>query len=183
MSEGGNFRDRLSRQIAIDLHRYQCSFVSQENACRSLLAEACLNHLGKGRLKAYSCGEPARGAETPNSATFLALQTAAISSIGLTCKAWTMFTRNAAQRMDFVIGLDDETYGKLPAWPGQPVTACWDYPPITGKKKQVDSGLAAVQTLLSLRLRIELLLSLHASSKSPADLQHYLRDLSHVTGL
>ena len=158
-------------------------FVSEGNACRSLLAEACLNHLGNGRLKAYSCGIPSRVAEKHSSAALLALHTAGIPGDNLHCKAWTVFTRNAATKMDFVIGLDEGTIHTHPAWPGQPVTACWAYPPILGESKQHSQGIAAVQTLLSLRKRIELLVSLHSRSKSPADLQHDLRDLSHVTGL
>jgi hypothetical protein len=30
------------------------------------LAEACLNHLGKGKLKAFSCGVPSDIADKPN---------------------------------------------------------------------------------------------------------------------
>lgn len=155
-------------------------FVSEENACRSLLAEACLNHLGKGRLKAYSCGIPSKVATKPSSATLLALHTADISGDGLYCKAWSVFTRNGAQKMDFVIGLDEETIGSHPAWPGQPATACWAYPSVLEGKAKNSQGIAAVQTLLSLRVRIELLISLHFRSRNKSDLQQDLRDLSHV---
>jgi hypothetical protein len=83
--------------------------------------------------------------------------------------------------MDFVVALDQDTLLLHPSWPGQPVTALWDYPHILGNtKKRHDAGLSAVQTLLSLRRRIELMVSLHARSKTRADMQHDLRDLSHV---
>ena len=154
-------------------------FVSRENACRGLLAEACLNHLGQGRFKAFSCGIPARIAERPNGFTLLALQTAAIPALGLSCKSWSVFTRNSAPKMDFVIGLDEETFNEHPAWPGQPVTASWDYPKVFDKKLN-SQGAACVRTLMSLRLRLELLVSLHAKSKNRFDLQHDLRDLGHV---
>ena len=155
--------------------------MSEENACRSLLAEACLNHLGKGRLKAYSCGVPAQVPEQPFGWTLLALQTASIPADKLRCKPWTEFTRNGAPRMDFVVALDAATLPLHPSWPGQPITALWDYAHIEGSsKRRHDAGLSAVQTLLSLRRRIELLVSLHAWGKNPADLQHDLRDLSYV---
>ena len=93
-------------------------FVSADNACRSLLAEACLNHLGAGKLKAFSCGDPAALAATPHSWTLLALHTAGISTHGLYCKGWSEFLRSGVQRMDFVIGLDQATMGLHPAWPG-----------------------------------------------------------------
>ena len=155
-------------------------FVSRDNACRSLLAEACLNHLGKGKLKAFSCGVPSDIAGEPHNWTLLALQTADIPGTKLRPKAWTEFTRGAAPKMDFVIGLDAATYESNPAWPGQPVTALWDYPAIGIGKKRTDPGIAAIQTLLSLRVRIELLVNLHARGRSRADLQHDLRDLTHV---
>ena len=156
-------------------------FVSTTNACRSLLAEACLNHVGNGKLRGFSCGVPAMLAEKPASWTPLSLQTAGIPAVGLHCKPWTEFTRNGALRMDFVIGLDAQDYSDLPAWPGQPVTALWDYPPIANDTKAgMAAGLAAVQTLVSLRRRIELLVNLHAYGKPFTELQHDIRDMQHL---
>lgn len=156
-------------------------FVSEENGCRSLLAEACLNHLGKGKLKGFSCGVPGQVVEKPFGWTVLALQTASIPAPHLRCKPWTEFTRNGAPKMDFVVALDHDSMVLHPAWPGQPVIALWDYPHIEGgSKRRIDAGLSAVQTLMSLRRRIELLVSLHARGKTSADLQHDLRDLSHI---
>jgi protein-tyrosine-phosphatase len=156
-------------------------FVSQSNACRSLLAEACLSHLGAGKFKVFSCGVPTRLAENPASWALLALQTAGIPSTGLTCKGWTEFTRSGAPRMDFVIALDADTVSDHPSWNGQPATALWDYPEIAathGKTK--NPGIAAVQTLLSLRRRIELLVSLHARAQRGPDFLHDLRDLAYL---
>ena len=156
-------------------------FVSEENGCRSLLAEACLNHLGKGKLRAFSCGVPGQVTEKPFSWTVLALQTASIPTTNLRCKPWTEFTRNGALKMDFVVALDNDSFTSHPIWPGQPVTALWDYEHIEGRsKRRTDAGISALQTLMSLRRRIELLVSLHARAKTRGDLQHDLRDLSHV---
>jgi protein-tyrosine-phosphatase len=165
------------------VHRVKTNvlFVSEENGCRSLLAEACLNHLGRGRLKAYSCGVPGRVVDNPFGWTLLALQTAAIPSSNLRCKPWTEFTRNGATKMDFVVALDHETLASHPSWPGQPVTALWDYAHIEGgKKSKHDIGISAIQTLLSLQRRIELMVNLHARGRHRTDLQQDLRDISHV---
>lgn len=156
-------------------------FVSRENACRGLLAEACLRQLGNGKFRVFSCGAPSEVADQPKGWTLLALQAAGIPATGLHCKSWTEFTRNGAVKMDFVIKLDAETAINHPAWVGQPVTALWEYPPIIERKKnQTDLGLDTMQTLLSLRRRIELLVSLRARSRNRTDLQHDLRDLNHV---
>jgi hypothetical protein len=83
--------------------------------------------------------------------------------------------------MDFVITLDAEVEAEQPSWIGQPVTALWDYPALKARGgKNSNLGLETLQTLLSLRRRIELLVSLHARGKKATDLQHDLRDMSHV---
>ena len=156
-------------------------FVSEENGCRSLLAEACLNHIGDGKLRAFSCGVPKHVVENPFGWTLLALQTAAIPSVNLRCKPWTEFTRSGSPRMDIVVALDRDSLEIHPSWPGQPVTALWDYAHIEGgSKNRNKAGVTAEQTLLSLRRRIELLVSLHTRVKTHAELQHDLRDLAHV---
>ncbi len=156
-------------------------FVSRENACRSLLAEACLRRVAVGGLVAYSCGVPDMLAERPHRWTLLALQTAAISARGLHCKDWTAFTGAEAPRMDFVIALDAATVAQQPVWPGQPDTTVWDYPDIAEQHKIVTNpGDVTMHTLHSLRRRIELFAILCAKGKSRADLSHDLHDLAFV---
>jgi len=156
-------------------------FVSTSNACRSLLAEACLRHLGQGKFKVFSCGVPARIADAPHSAALLALQTAAVPAAGLACKSWTEFTRNGATCMDFVIALDASTLPTHPSWPGQPVTALWDYPEIASSPNlRLNAQVEVVQMLMSLQRRIELLVSLHSRSKRNTDLVPDLQDMSYL---
>lgn len=155
-------------------------FVSVENSYRSLLAEACLRHLGQGTLKAFSCGIPSRIADTPSPWTLLALQTAGIPSDGLQCKSWSEFSKSGSPKVDFVIALDAQAADSQPAWRGQPETALWAYPPmVTGKTSSIDNSVSAVHVLMSLRRRIELLVSLHQRTERHSDLRHDLRDLAH----
>jgi arsenate reductase (thioredoxin) len=156
-------------------------FVSRENACRSLLAEAILRHLAVPSLKAYSCGVPSFIAERPRDWTFLALQTAGISAENLRCKGWTEYIRSGSPKMDFVITLDATTAPEHPSWPGQPETALWDYPAISGKQeKKLNPGDYTIQTLHSLRRRIELFAILHAKALTRSDLRLDLRDLARL---
>jgi protein-tyrosine-phosphatase len=156
-------------------------FLSRRNAFRSLLAEACLRHLGGDKFKAFSCGIPSEVADTPNGWTLLALQSAGISSNDLTCKGWTEFTRSGAPKMDFVISLDAQTFQDHPKWPGQPETALWSYTEISAAKgKNADPGIEAIQTLVSLRRRIELLIALRARVQTNSQLREDLRDLAYV---
>lgn len=156
-------------------------FVSRDNSGRSQLAEACLQHLGQGLVRAYSCGVPRFCQGQPPDWIKLALSTVGIPSQGLRCKDWSEFTRNGAPRMNIVIAMDAPTYPDHPTWPGQPVQAVWDYPRFeTLKPRYRDPAVAAVHLLHSLRRRIELLVCLQAKSASRVDLQHDLHDLSHL---
>lgn len=159
-------------------------FVSKSNACRSLLAQACLRHIGGERFNAYSCGVPQQTSKAPDGWALLALQTAGISGEGLSCKAWTEFIRSGAPKMDFVIALDAATVGEHPMWPGQPITALWDYPAVNQMHAKsgrgVATGVVAVQTLVSLRRRVELLVCLQSRALKRGDLEHDLRDLAHL---
>ena len=83
--------------------------------------------------------------------------------------------------MDFVISLDKESASQQPIWPGQPESALWAYPPlIQQKSNSTDLAIATLQTLHSLRIRIELLISLHSKGKHRSDLRHDLRDMAHL---
>ncbi|NVO05151.1 MAG: hypothetical protein HXX19_04040 [Rhodoferax sp.] len=155
-------------------------FVGRENAARSLIAEACLRHLGKERFQVYSCGMPGKTLDKPSDWVLMALRQAGIATEGLQCKDWSAFARRGALPMDYVVALDETATRAHPPWPGQPEQALWSYAPLIDKKRTgMDQGLAAIQTLHSLRLRIELLVNLHARAASPQDLRHDLRDLAH----
>jgi protein-tyrosine-phosphatase len=156
-------------------------FLSRRNAFRSLLAEACLRHLGDDKFKAYSCGIPSDVADAPYGWTLLALQSAGIPSNGLTCKGWTEFTRSGAPKMDFVIALDAQAFQIQPHWLGQPQTALWSYREISAAKDKIaDPGIESIQTLVSLRRRIELLITLRARVQTNSQLREDLRDLAYV---
>lgn len=82
--------------------------------------------------------------------------------------------------MDFVITLDADTASEHPRWNGQPETALWGYASTAATKKgEGHLGVAAIQTLVSLRRRIELLVSLHSRVEDRSELRQDLRDLAH----
>ena len=156
-------------------------FVSRENSVRSLLAEACLRHLGSGRFRAYSCGDPSCLSKTPNKMALTVLITTGIPINGLCSKPWTDFTCSGAPKMDFVILLDDSIAHKHPAWPGQPETALWDYPEVSKKGRTgMNAATDMLSVLHSLRRRIELLISLCSKVRNRTELRHDLRDMAHI---
>ena len=178
-----------SRTLSRAAHIYNVSmqdkvtnvlFVSKKNAARSLLAEACLRHIGGQKFRVYSCGDPKSVANVPSHWSILVLTTAGIDTSGLHCKDWSVFARPSAPQMDLVIGVDERSYMKHPSWPGQPITALWAYDRIElDSKKSTNLGVATAHTLHSLRRRLELLVALHSKLHRSAELHHDLRDLAH----
>ncbi len=132
-------------------------FLCTHNSARSILAEATLNHMGRGRFKAFSAGSSPRENQQPNPLALQVLHNAAISTEGLRSKSWDEFGKAEAQArragppqasdapsggsalhevksvgapplMDLVITVCDNAAGEVcPYWPGQPATAHWGY--------------------------------------------------------
>jgi arsenate reductase (thioredoxin) len=132
-------------------------FLCTHNSARSILAEAILNHMGKGRFKAYSAGSSPRENQQPNPMALATLESAGMSTDGLRSKSWDEFAVADAPHvrrdgpplasavpsggsephevgsvgvvvMDLVITVCDNAAGEVcPFWPGQPATAHWGY--------------------------------------------------------
>ena len=99
-------------------------FLCTGNSARSIMAEVLLNHIGKGRFRAFSAGSHPRGSVHP-----LALETLRRNHLlveGLRSKSWDEFARPAAPQLDFVFTVCDRAAQEMcPLWPGQPMTAHW----------------------------------------------------------
>ncbi|MEO7547693.1 MAG: arsenate reductase ArsC, partial [Ramlibacter sp.] len=103
-------------------------FLCTHNSARSILAEAVLNHIGKGRFRAFSAGSSPRENQQPNPLGLQVLQSAGIATEGLRSKSWDEFALPDAPHMDLVITVCDNAAGEqCPYWPGQPATAHWGY--------------------------------------------------------
>lgn len=157
-------------------------FLCTHNSARSILAEALLNHLGKGKFKGFSAGSSPRENQQPNPLGIQTLQNAGISTDGLYSKSWDEFGKPDAPKMDLVITVCDNAAGEVcPFWPGQPATAHWGYAdPSAGNGTDNEKRMAFQQTLHALRRRIELLVNLPASSVSKLMLQTSARELAKV---
>ena len=93
-------------------------FLCTHNSARSILAEAMLNHMGRGKFKAYSAGSIPKDNQKPNPMAIATLEKAGISTEGLTSKSWDVFAEPTAPHMDLVITVCDNAAGEVcPFWP------------------------------------------------------------------
>ncbi|WP_296492419.1 arsenate reductase ArsC [Rhodoferax sp.] len=155
-------------------------FLCTHNSARSILAEAILNHIGRGRFKAYSAGSSPPNNQQPDPLGLQVLQNACISTEGLRSKSWNEFALPDAPHMDLVITVCDNAAGEVcPYWPGQPATAHWGYPdPSAGDADDAHKLEAFRQTLYALKRRLELMVSLPAEKLEKTMLQTTAREMA-----
>ena len=158
-------------------------FLCTHNSARSILAEAVLNHLGAGRIRAFSAGSSPRENQQPTPFALQVLRQAGISTVGLRSKSWDEFTQPGAPVMDLVITVCDNAAGEVcPIWPGHPATAHWGYADPSEVHGGDDEKLAAFRrTLHAIRHRLELMLAVPPDKLAKDALQRTARDLAHRT--
>jgi arsenate reductase (thioredoxin) len=159
---------------------YRALFLCTGNSARSVLAEATLQHLGQGRVLAYSAGSRPLGRINPYAIELLQRQ--GIATEGLRSKSWDEFAAPGAPRMDFIFTVCDSAAGETcPVWPGHPATAHWGVPdPAAVSGSDADKRHAFVQAYTVLRRRIELFLSLPLDKLEHLALASKLRDIGHA---
>ena len=155
-------------------------FLCTHNSARSILAEALLNDIGRGRFKAYSAGSSPRQNQKPNPMALQTLAKIGIATDGLYSKSWDEFGKSDSPHMDLVITVCDNAAGEVcPYWPGQPATAHWGYPdPSEAPGTDAQKLEAFRQTMHAIRRRLELLVNLPVSGVDKLVLQTKARDLA-----
>jgi arsenate reductase len=102
-------------------------FICTRNSARSIMAEAILGTIGRGKFNAYSAGSDPAPAPMPEVLQRLATMGHDVSR--LRSKSWNEFTRSDAPRMDFVLTLCDPAESEAcPDLGARPLTATWPFP-------------------------------------------------------
>lgn len=156
---------------------YSVLFLCTGNSARSILAEAILNRIGKGKFVAYSAGSNPRGEINPY--TLALLRRRGFSTDGLRSKSWDEFSSPSAAPLDFVFTVCDDAASEVcPVWPGQPMTAHWGVPDpasVTGDETKIDHAFRDAFALL--QRRIELFANLPVASLDRMSLKKRLDEI------
>ncbi len=158
---------------------YHVLFLCTGNSARSIMAEVLLNHLGKGRFRAYSAGSHPAGMVNPFA--IAQLEKAHLPTDGLRSKSWDELALPGSPSIDFVFTVCDNAAGEVcPVWPGQPLTAHWgiaDPAAVLGTDQEKRQAFSLAFNQLS--RRISIFLSLPLAKIDRMALKHELDRIGH----
>ena len=160
---------------------YNLLFLCTGNSARSIMAEAILNVLGKGRFKAFSAGSNPNGQVQPMARELA--EAIGYDASQVRSKNWDEFAVEGAPEMDIVITVCDNAAGEsCPLWLGHPALAHWGVlDPVATTGDEESRRRAYTAAFATLRRRIELLLSLPLQSLDHLAAQAKLREIGKVS--
>ena len=131
------------------------------NSARSILGEALFNHLGNGRIRAFSAGSQPSGTVNP-----VALETLAAHGLPLPearSKSWDEFAAAGALQLDFIFTVCASAAGEsCPIWPGHPATAHWGIAdpahvePLAARQAAFETAYAELEKRITAFLKLPL---------------------------
>ncbi len=128
-------------------------FLCTGNSCRSVLAEAYMNHAAAD-WQAYSAGSTPTGEVHP-----MALET--LAALGIEAdyarsKSWDEFGGSDAPQMDVIVTVCDNAAGETcPIWPGHPTSHHWPFPDpakFSGSQEETETHFREVFAMIKKQL-------------------------------
>ena len=156
-------------------------FLCTQNSARSIIAEALLEKIGRGRFRGYSAGSNPAKEPVPEVIERLAALGHDVSH--LHSKSWDEFKGPDAPRMDFIIALCDSPNGQFcPDFGNQFVTGAWPLPDpaqFTGSPTERTTLLNELYAMI--RRRIEIFTSLPFDSLDRMAIKARLDEIGDTT--
>lgn len=144
------------------------------NSCRSVLGEALFNHLGKGKIQAYSAGSFPVGKVNDNA--LATLKRHGLSTEGYRSQSWDEFAQTP---IDIAITVCDNAAGEVcPAYLNTAVRAHWGLPDpahVTGTEAEIQAAFE--KTYAALETRIKKMLSLPLEDLTDQELKILLNQI------
>ena len=160
---------------------YHVLFLSRRNSARSILAEAALNKIGKGRFIAHGAGVDPATEVDPH--VVVLLRSEGFDVAQTRPRHYREFAQEGAADIDFVFTLSDTAAGEpLPEWPGQPVTAHWNSPdPLLATGAEWERKQAYVRILKELERRLAIFINLPFASLDRMSLKRHLDEIGELS--
>lgn len=135
-------------------------FLCTHNSARSIMAEAILERIGKGKFRGYSAGSDPAAVPMPE--VLEKLETMGHDVARLHSKSWDEFMGPDAPRMDFVIALCDTLDGQqCPDFGDKVVTGAWPLPdPGKFSGSPIERATLLNELYGMIRRRLEIFISL-----------------------
>jgi arsenate reductase len=148
------------------------------NSCRSVMGEALLNHLGRGRIKAFSAGSNPIG--RINTGALATLARHGLPTEGYKSQSWDEFED---QSMDIVITVCDNAAGETcPLYLTDAVRAHWGVSDPGHVEGSEEEKIAAFeQTFSTLELRVNKMLALPLETMPREQLTAELNAIGKLT--
>ena len=161
---------------------FKVVFLCTGNSARSIMAEAILGRVGRGRFEASSAGSHPKGEVHPQAIALL--KSLGYETVRLRSKSWDEFGGPGAPRFDFIFTVCDQAAGETcPVWPGHPLTAHWGIPDpalATGTDAQIAVTFNEAFRLLTNRINVFAALPIATLDREV--LRHELRVIGRMEG-
>lgn len=168
-------------------HPLRVLFLSRRNTARSLMAEAIMNQLGKGRFIAESAGVETVKPDsvTPQGldpVTQEVLESARFPIEGLRPKTLKQLLTEEPDHFDFIFTLSDTARNEpSPVWPNHPISAHWSCEdPVTAEYENLGANVIYGRVLAGLERRITTFMQLPFASLDRASLQHHVDQINET---
>lgn len=150
------------------------------NSARSVMGEALLNVLGKGRFRAFSAGSRPSGKVQPMAAELAAA--IGYDTSALRSKSWDEFTGPGAPELDLVVTVCDNAAGEAcPVWYGAPMTAHWGVEdPAAVEGDEETRRRAYRKAFTELRRRVELFVALPIEKLDRMVAEQKIREIGQI---
>ena len=152
------------------------------NSARSILGEALFNHLGQGRVRAFSAGSQPSGKVNPVAPETLGKHGVPLQA-EVRSKSWDEFTVPGAPKIDYIFTVCASAAGETcPIWPGHPTTAHWGIAdpahvePMEARREAFEVAYQALEK------RIKAFLALDLESMSTKDVATAARLIHEAVG-
>lgn len=161
---------------------YRVLFLSRRNSARSVMAQAILNKIGKGRFQAFSAAVDPAPVVEPVVLQLLRSEDYPVDD--LKPQHFAAFAETGAADLDFVFTLSDTAAGEqLPEWPGLPITSHWRCPdPLLAEGEEWERKQNFMQVLSGLERRLGIFINLPFASLDRISLQNRIKGIADIQG-